>query len=305
MTLIVTLPSPQAILATAGGKGFQLQRLMQCGLPVPPAFVILADAYRAHIAQASVRMHLDSIRAAPQTEESVRLAQLRAAINAAPLDDTLRASVVTAVERLGDGSLAVRSSATTEDGAWHSFAGQHDTVLGARGADACCEAIRRCWASMWSERAAAYRAQHGLSADAAAMAVVLQQCVSADVAGVLFTLDPWRNNPHHLVIEAVFGLGETLVSGRVAPHRWVIDRTSRDVIEHTPALQPFELVADASGGTRERPIAPAERPRPCLTSAQIRQLADAGLAAEHAFGGPQDVEWAIADQRRRQADASS
>ena len=296
MTLIVALPSPQASLATAGGKGFQLQRLMQCGLPVPPAFVILADAYRAHIEQASVRTHLDRIRAAPQTEQSVCLAQLRAAITAAPLDTTLRAGVATAVEQLGDGPLAVRSSATTEDGAWHSFAGQHDTVLGVRGAEACCDAIRHCWASLWSERAAAYRAQHGLSAGAAAMAVVLQQCVSADVAGVLFTLDPLRGNPRHLVIEAVFGLGESLVSGRVAPHRWVIDRTSRDVIEHAAALQPFELVADTSGGTRERPLAPAGLPPPCLTNAQIQQLADFGLAAEHAFGGPQDVEWGIAGQ---------
>ncbi|MBI1818237.1 MAG: hypothetical protein HYR72_24920 [Deltaproteobacteria bacterium] len=283
--MIVPLPTPDAAVEQLGGKAASLVRLMNLGVPVPPAFVVTTQAYRAHLARVDVH-------------GAMRGRALRAAIMGAPLDAQLAAQIGEAMRTLGAESLAVRSSATAEDGAGHSFAGQHDTVLGVAGMEACGRAVRQCWASLWSERAAAYRAQHGLSDDVT-MAVVVQRCVPAEVSGVLFTCDPVAARSDRVVIEAVFGLGEVLVSGRVTPARFVIDKHTLAVVEQHAAVQPFELVQsfemDGAGGTREQSVAPERAQRPCLDAAQTRRLAELGVAIERAFGGPQDIEWAIAD----------
>lgn len=265
---------------------------MQHSLPVPPAFVVTAYAYRAHVARADVNTAITAARSAPLTDRAARSAVARAAIMAAPLDPELGRAIAAVASELGAGLFAVRSSASSEDTAGHSFAGQYDTILGVVGVDACCDAVRRCWASLWNERAIAYRDQND-PVDDPAMAVVIQCCIAADAAGVLFTCDPITNRADRIVIEGVFGLGESLVSGRLAPDRWVIDKATNEMVDERIAQKPFEIVADGTGGTRERPLPPKRTQTPCLTPAQRERLVELAVATERAFGGAQDIEWAI------------
>src|SRR5947209_9713894 len=186
---------------TVGGKGQSLGVLFNAGLPVPPGFCVTSAAYR-------------------------RLA------GRPPRDEPdLAAAVADAYRRLGGGPVAVRSSATAEDGAVTSFAGQQETVLGVTGTDAVCAAVARCWASLDSERAAAYRRKQGVSDDGLAMAVVVQRLVNAEVAGVLFTRDPLDVTGTQMLVEASWGLGESVVSGRVHPDRFHLDRATGKVLD--------------------------------------------------------------------------
>jgi pyruvate,water dikinase len=284
MTDVITgLPSA-ADATRLGGKATNLQRLLQHGFPVPAAVVITADAYRTHVAREDVTAAL----------RASRFADARAAIEAMPLDSELIAQITAALPELGDAPIAVRSSATSEDGRAHSFAGQHDTVLAVRGLDGVCAAIRRCWASLWSDRAVAYRERAALDHADVAMAVVLQRCIPADVSGVLFTCDPVSGRTDRIVIEATLGLGEILVSGRVAPDRFVVDKASLATIERTSGAKTIALIADATGGTRERAVRPEHAQSLCLSDAMASHLAEFGRQIERTFGIPQDIEWAVA-----------
>lgn len=235
------LPPSSAEPARLGGKGANLVRLVSAGFPVPGGFILTVEAYRRWASSPAGRL----------PEEMS--APLRAALAA-----------------LGDGPVAVRSSAVAEDAADHSFAGMHETVLDVAGPDAVEDAIRRCWASARGDRAVRYRRAAGLPDDAAAMAVVVQRMVPADQAGVLFTRDPLGSDD--LVCEAVAGTGENLVSGRVTPQRWCLTRTGPTVVARPPAS-------------------------PLLDDARLVALASLGLQVEAAFGGPQDLEWAVAGGR--------
>jgi pyruvate,water dikinase len=245
-----------------GGKGLSLGRLAAAGLPVPAGFCVTTAAYRRLRGRT------------PETDADF-LRQLRGAY-----------------ERLGAGPVAVRSSATAEDGAVTSFAGQQETVLGVTGADAVCAAVARCWASLDSERAAAYRRKQGVSADGLAMAVVVQRLVNAEVAGVLFTRDPLDAAGRRMLAEAAWGLGEGVVSGRVTPDRYHLDRATGQVLERHVAMKAVEVTAD---GERE---VPAERQHlPCLDDARLVELAELGRRVEALYGEARDVEWAWAEGR--------
>lgn len=248
--------------ASAGGKGLSLARLAAAGLPVPPGFCILSSA------------------------------QARLAGRPPAADPDLAAAVVRAYQALGAGSVAVRSSATAEDGAVASFAGQQETFLGVEGEAALLDAVGRCWASLTSERALAYRRRQGVAEDAPAMAVVVQRLVAAEVAGVLFTRDPHDPAGRRMLVEASWGLGESVVSGRVTPDRFTLDRATGAVLERHIACKQVQVTA---AGTE--PV-PAERQDvPCLSDAQLAQLAELGRRVEALYGDARDVEWAWADGR--------
>ncbi len=245
-----------------GGKGLSLGRLAAAGLPVPPGFCVTTAAFRR-------------LRGQPPEMGSDFLRQLR-----------------DAYERLGGGPVAVRSSATAEDGAVTSFAGQQETVLGVTGADAVCVAVARCWASLDTERAAAYRRRQGVSEDGLAMAVVVQRLVNAEVAGVLFTRDPLDAEGRRMLVEGAWGLGEGVVSGRVTPDRYHLDRATGQVLERHVGMKAVEVTA---AGERE---VPAERQHlPCLDDARLAELAELGRRVEALYGEPRDVEWAWAEGR--------
>jgi pyruvate,water dikinase len=269
-------------VARAGGKGASLARLAALGLPVPPGFVVPADALVASLPDGGTELRA----ALPDA------AQARAAIaRAEPPPE-----IGVAYEALGDTvPVAVRSSACAEDSETASYAGQQETFLYVRGADAVRDRVRDCWASFFSQRAVFYRRRHG-SLDDLGMAVVVQRMVRADIAGVLFTCNPVQRRSDRMVVEAVLGLGEAAVSGQVTPDHYVIKR------DGTPkrvrvATQPFAIVPAPDGGTRERRLEPEEGGVPKLADEQLSELARVGDELERRLGGPQDIEWAYEDGR--------
>ena len=284
-----------ADVALAGGKGASLARMTAMGMPVPPGFVVPADALEAALAEtvAAIRAVLargeDAGDLAPIAEEA------RALVRAADSGGAFPRELAAAYARLGDGDVpvAVRSSATAEDSEAASFAGQQETYLHVRGVDPIVERIRDCWCSFFTERALFYRREKGSLRDLG-MAVVVQRMVEPDVSGVLFTADPTKGRRDRMVVEAVFGLGEGVVSGQLTPDHYVLARDGRLKRARLHA-QPYAIVRDPGGGVREEEL-PAERGETqTLDEAQLARLAQVGVDLEERLGGPQDIEWALQD----------
>jgi pyruvate,water dikinase len=270
-------------VAVAGGKGASLARMAELGLPVPPGFVVPAEGLTAALGE-----RLGELRQALRGEP----ARARAIVAELAIPAELRARVEAAYPELGpEASVAVRSSACAEDSQEASFAGQQETYLHVRGADAVLERIRDCWASFFSERALFYREQKHTLEDLG-MAVVVQRMVSADVAGVLFTVDPVQRRRDRMVVEAVFGLGEACVSGQVTPDQFTLARDGTLKRERL-SVQPLAVVRDPAGGTTERPLTADEGGAATLGQAELRRLARLGDDLEGRLGGPQDIEWAL------------
>ncbi len=264
-----------------GGKGAGLAALASAGLPVPPGFCLTTDAYREALAGL-----VDAGRVEPGALRD-------------GLPEAVREAVATALAALAgrDEGVAVRSSATVEDGAASSFAGQQVTTLNVRGAEAVLEAVGRCWASLWEEGALVYRRGAGAGKDPwepAEMAVVVQQLVPAEVSGVLFTADPTTGNNGHMVVDAAFGLGETVVGGG-AVDTYVLDRSRAAVVSHTLSDKSELRVPLAGGGVATRPVSRDRSGTGSVDAALARDLVALGLAVEEVVGGPADVEWALAD----------
>ena len=246
-------------LDLVGGKGLSLGLMAAAGLPVPPGFCVTTQAYRKSNAH---------------------------------IDDGLHQTLVQAYRSLGGGMVAVRSSATSEDGAAASFAGQQETILGVEGEAALKDAVERCWRSLHTDRAIAYRQRQGIDESGLAMAVVVQRLVHAEVAGVLFTRDP--NDPHgeRMLIEASWGLGEAVVSGRVTPDSYQVDRSTGKVLDRRIGHKHLRITA---AGEQE---VPADLQMLwCLGESQLRDLAELGRRVEQFYGEARDVEWAYADGR--------
>ncbi|MEU9507187.1 PEP/pyruvate-binding domain-containing protein [Micromonospora sp. NPDC048170] len=268
--------------ATSGGKAAPLARLLRSGLPVPPGFVVPTHAYEEAVAG------LDLTAATRHGADAARLLFDRATLSPALVDEISHA-LTRITGPSGDGYVAVRSSATSEDGAGAAAAGQHDTFLGVRGPDQVADAVRGCWASLWSERAVAYRRRQAadVRADPPATAVLVQRLVDADVAGVLFTGTTIR-------VEASWGLGERVVSGQVTPDSWVV---SGDAVTRRTIGVKDTRMDRVRTQVVIREVPPADRDRPCLADDVVLHLARLGREIEDLLGGAQDVEWAIADGR--------
>jgi pyruvate, water dikinase len=271
----------------AGGKGASLARMTSLGLPVPPGYVVPAEALAAAMPDGGAEL-----RELAQRQDA---AGAQALIHTVELDPALRAAVLDAYAELGDGDLpvAVRSSACAEDSDEASFAGQQETFLHVRGPDQVRARIRDCWASFFSERALFYRAQKGSLGDLG-MAVVVQRMVHADLAGVLFTCDPVRKRADRMVVEAVLGLGEAVVSGQVTPDHYVLKRDGSVKKAHVHE-QPYAIVALPEGGVAERPLAAEEGGARKATDEVLAALARIGDDLEQRLGRPQDIEWAVQD----------
>jgi len=282
----------------AGGKGASLARMSALGLPVPPGFVVTAECLVEALPDGGAELRAalpdaaraQAIVAAAEPPAAIREAYAALTQPASPAGtggfDTQPASP--AGTRV---PVAVRSSACAEDGEAASYAGQQETYLHVRGADAVVARVRDCWASFFSERAIFYRRRKG-SLDDLAMAVVVQRMVRAEVAGVLFTCDPVHHRHDRMVVEAVLGLGEAAVSGQITPDHYVLKRDG--TVKRTRiAEQPFAIVPLEAGGTEERALDPARGGAQKLGEAQLRELARIGDDLEQRLGGPQDIEWAL------------
>jgi pyruvate,water dikinase len=220
-----------------------------------------------------------------------------AAIRAAELPAVVRDEVARHYERFGDGSapVAVRSSAVGEDSAEATFAGQQETLLWVRGAVAVCEAVRECWASLYSPTAISYRAQLGDRARRPAMGVAVQLMVDAAVAGVLFTCNPMSGDPSMVAINASWGFGEAVVGGEVTPDDYLVSKVTREVVREHVSRKDVEYVAAGGGQGTVKVEVPGERREiSCLDRDALLALVDVARAAERHFGCHQDVEWAIA-----------
>jgi rifampicin phosphotransferase len=262
-----------------GGKAANLARMIRSGLPVPPGFCITAAAFQHWIGTCSAAGplldHLEVCRDGASDELRRTAATLRQALATAPLPVSMGRAIVAESERSGSGmSWAVRSSATTEDLALASAAGQHDTLLQVRGREALLDAVRECWRSLFSDRAVFYRRKHRIPHRSAAMAVVVQDMVPAGISGVVFTADPVTGGGERLVVEYVAGSGDALLQGRVRPGRVVVERGSGRVVETALGDSGLEL--------------PRSTLDPLLTLAR---------RAEALFGGPQDIEWVESEGR--------
>jgi rifampicin phosphotransferase len=288
----------QAQLAVAGGKGARLGELSRIeGIRVPPGFCVTTDAFRRILAAVpSIQLRLDQLADLdPADRDTLRAlsAELRQAIEVVVIPDDLATAITSALARLGDeAACAVRSSATAEDLPTASFAGQQDTYLNVTGPAAILWHVRRCWASLFTERAVTYRGRNGIDHRRVQMAVVVQRMVFPEAAGVLFTADPVTSNRKVSAVEASFGLGEALVSGLVNPDAYQV----RDgaVIARTIGAKQLAVEPRPDGGTQEQPVDPARQQLPALTDEQAVRLADLGRRIEAHFGHPQDIEWCLA-----------
>ena len=285
-----------------GGKCAGLGELVRSGLPVPPGFTITTDAYRAACAplQHRLRAHLATSKPEDAAGLAATSAEMRRIVEAATMPEPVRRAVTAAYAELGrrcglaDVPVAVRSSATGEDAADASFAGEHDTYLWVRGPDAVLAAVQRCWSSLFTDRAIAYRSRIGCE-QIPAMAVAVQQMVHARAAGVAFTLDPHNGDRSKIAIEASWGFGEAVVGGEVTPDYFLVDKVLMQITRRVVGDKAVEYRAAADGGGINRAAVPAERrATPCLTDDEIREVAGLARRAERHYGRPQDVEWALA-----------
>ncbi len=267
-TILALAHAAPTMLRLVGGKAANLGELVRAGFPVPDGFCITTAAYARVASLARIDSLLVELQAIPP-QDPERLAvcaeRLRQRIQAAPLPDELAGSITNAYFRLGpDVPVAVRSSATAEDLPEAAFAGQQDTYLNVVGAPAVLDAVRRCWASLWTDRAIAYRARQGVDQLTVALAVVVQRLVLAETAGVLFTANPITGARDEMVIDSSPGLGEAIVSGLVTPDHFVLRRGRWGW-----------RITERRLGRREVSI----RPRPGGGTEHVEATADAGMAS--------------------------
>ncbi|MGA9860326.1 MAG: phosphoenolpyruvate synthase, partial [Solirubrobacteraceae bacterium] len=221
----------------------------------------------------------------------------RRAVRDSHMPDWLSDAIGAAYDELSAGDpeapVAVRSSATGEDTASASFAGMNESFLNCRGRDAVIDAVQRCWISLYGARTIYYRGKRGFEHSGMDIAVVVQRQISSTRAGVMFTIDPASGDRHQLVIEGAFGLGESVVSGRVSPDRYVVDKDEMAIVVRS--VRPKELIIEpnAAGGTTTRELTPQEGRRPVLDDAEVLALAELGVTIEREYGSPQDTEWAF------------
>jgi phosphohistidine swiveling domain-containing protein len=294
--LIVALDHVDAgALPLVGGKAANLGELIAAGLPVPAGFCVTTEAYRDMATAPELAEILDRLAATPagDTGALAGLAgQARERILATVMPAVVTDAIAAAYLDLGDGvPVAVRSSATAEDLPFASFAGQQDTYLNIVGVEAILDAVQRCWASLWTDRAVVYRVTNGINHATARLAVVVQHLVEATVAGVMFTANPVTGRRRQAVIDATPGLGEAVVSGAVNPDHFVVDLATGAVLERRLGDKRLVIRARQGGGTE--PSAQPASQTFCVTDEQLGALAVLGTRVEGHYGEPQDIEWAI------------
>jgi phosphohistidine swiveling domain-containing protein len=294
------LADPRATLETVGGKGASLARLASAGLPVPDGFNLTTAAYRHFLyvngLQEQILSKLEVVDLdRPSTLESAAR-EIQVAFRQGQIPRELVSAIIEAYTALPgqNPAVAVRSSATAEDLPGASFAGQQETFLNVSGADAVLEATQKCWASLWTARAISYRARRGIGPDEVALAVVIQLLVSAESAGIMFTVNPVNGARDQVAINAAWGLGETVVGGRVNPDTIIVDKETAAVAQRQTADKQVMTVR-VNDGTAEQPVPENLRRVPVLSDEAAAELAQLGVQIEQLYEQPMDVEWALSD----------
>ncbi len=285
----------------AGGKALALSALSRYGFQVPGFVCVTTDAYNAFVDRTGLRERIQlelnrkdfkDMRWEEVWDCATRIRNLFLRKPMPPdLESALRDGIE---ERFGSAPVAVRSSATDEDGAASSFAGLHESYVHVRGAAATLEHTRMVWASLWSDAALLYRQELGLDVGRSAMAVVVQEMIIGERSGVAFSQSP--NDPSQAVVEAVYGLNQGLVDGAVEPDRWVVDRDYGRILSHTPAPRSHRLSATEKG-VETLPLPPETAAKPPLAEDEVQAVVALSRKAEAHFGVPQDVEWTLREGR--------
>jgi phosphohistidine swiveling domain-containing protein len=297
--LIIPLDSQLANLHNAGGKGANLSKLLQAGIPVPPGFIITTQAYLDFIIHNSLTSRIGQLISHFDPKDSQQLeeisSQVRGLFDTRQITPGVNNQIQAAYESLNRQSVAVRSSATAEDLPGISFAGQQDTFLNITNQDDLIEAVVASWSSLWTARAIGYRARYCIPQEQVAMAVIIQEMVPSFSSGVLFTANPLTGSRSEMVIDAIFGLGEALVSGQVEPDHYLVDADSMKVLDRKIGSKSIAMYAKESGGLSS--LDNAAHDEAVLSNRQIIELCELGLQIAGLYDFPQDIEWGIVRDR--------
>jgi pyruvate, water dikinase len=286
-----------------GGKAASLGEMTGAGLPVPPGFALTTEAFRtcrdAADLDTSLARLLYGLDVNDMAMVSNRCGSIRDVIRTMPMDPAVEKSLRIAYAELSrrcgtpDVPVAVRSSATSEDSPDASFAGEHDTYLWIRGADNVVDAVRRCWASLFTDRATCYRVEMGYDHRSVEMSVVVQKMVRPISAGVAFTLNPENGDRSAVAIDAAWGFGEGVVSGEITPDNYLVDKVLYEISRRTVSRKDHEYRLTDHDTVEKVETDPDRAAAPCLTDAQIKTIARLARTAERHYGAPQDIEWAV------------
>ncbi len=285
----------------AGGKGANMGEMVKAQLPVPPGFVVLRDSYLASIRAAGVadelnEAHREAMLHALDTDRFDQMcATMKALVLKAGMAPEVQERILESYRAMGtDCFVAVRSSATGEDGADASFAGMNETYTNVRGEQDLIDAVQNCWASLFGPRVVSYRASRGFTADPA-MAVVVQLMIASERSGVAFTADPTTDATDRVVVEGAFGQGEVVVSGSVEPDNYVVDKKTGEILSRHTGYKSFEIIRGSDGKDQRVELDEAQAGAQVLTDDEVREIARIAVRSEQHAGCPQDTEWAIAD----------
>jgi len=296
MSFVLSLSNNNATLENVGGKGMSLAKLLAADLPVPDGFHVTTDAYRRFVSdngiQRSIMTALDGIDPQDSAVLGTVSRQIVGLFANGKIPQEIESAVSLAYRKMENAPVAVRSSATAEDLPGASFAGQQETYLNIHGEREVLAAIKRCWASLWTARAIAYRLNNNVAHDTVTLAVVVQKLVFSDTAGILFTANPINGKRDELVINSAWGLGEAVVSGLVTPDTVVIKKNTGKIAYRKTAEKRIMTVRTAQG-TKDIPVSDSLKKKPVLSKKQIEELAQLGMKIERLYQVPMDIEWAI------------
>ncbi len=289
-------------IALAGGKGANLGEMACAGLPIPPGFVVTSQAYQHLLKENRTRRDLARLLGKIEVDDQEQLKlqsnRIRDIIMKCRVPVSINDAILGNYKKLSEHAtppvfVAVRSSATAEDLSGASFAGQQDTYLNVCAEDLI-SSVQRCWSSLFTPRAIFYREKRGFDHNRVSMAVIVQKMINADKAGVMFTVNPVTCEENQIIIEAVWGLGEGVVSGTITPDHYVIDKNAGKIVTAVVASKRIMFVRDETTGKTIETKVPQEKvDAQILTEQELRMLVELGNQVERHYGQPQDVEWAI------------
>src|SRR6266516_4047934 len=299
---VLALDDASATLERVGGKGASLARMAAAGLPVPPGFHVTTAAYRRFVTENGLQEQILAAVASVAADHPATLEEASRQIGSlfakSVMPDDIAGAIRQAYAELGGDDLpvAVRSSATAEDLPELSFAGQQETYLNMHGAAMVLEAVKRCWASLWTARAIDYRARHHIAQEEVSLAVVVQELVPAEAAGILFTANPLTGARDQVMINSAWGLGEAIVGGLVTPDTVVVEKAT-GAITKQQITEKDVMTVRTPEGTHEEAVPAERRAQAVLSPAQVTELTRIGVQIEGLYGQPMDIEWALHDGR--------
>ncbi|MFC1945393.1 phosphoenolpyruvate synthase, partial [Chloroflexota bacterium] len=287
-------------IALVGGKGANLGEMTNSGIPVPPGFIVTATAYFQYVEKTGIQSKIRGMLKGLDVQDSKRLQAVAGEVQQVVLDSEMPGELAEEIKaayiKMGGGLVAVRSSATAEDLPEASFAGQQATFLNIEGSDKLVEAVQQCWASLWEARAIYYREEQGFDHFLVGIAVPVQRMVQSESSGVMFTVDPNTSDTKKVVIEAILGLGEMIVSGDVTPDHFVLDKETHKILHKEIKKQEWKMVYDSDVNTAETNkivmLTAAEEKTQKVSDADLLELNKIGIKLEKHYNLPQDVEWA-------------